>query len=56
MCIALYFGYEKSPSFCLSKDVVMKTFSELIAELRAEYREYTRIIESGKEIQADVHS
>jgi hypothetical protein len=50
------FGYEKSPSFCVSKDVVMKTFSELIAELRAEYREYTRIIESGKEIEADVDS
>lgn len=48
------FGYEKSPTFCLSKDVVMKTFSELIAELRAEYREYTRIIESGREIEAEV--
>jgi hypothetical protein len=48
------FGYEKSPSFCLSRDVVMKTFSELIAELRTEYREYTRIIESGKEIEEEM--
>lgn len=47
------FGYEKSPSFCLSRDVVMNTFSELIAELRAEYREYTRIIESGREVDLE---
>lgn len=44
------FGYEKSPSFCTSKDVNMKTFSELIAELRAEYQEYSKIIDSGREV------
>jgi|SRR6266850_94023 len=46
-------GYEKDSSFLLSHDATMKTFSELIAELRAEYREYTKIIESAKEIDPE---
>ena len=47
------FGYEKDQSFVLSNDVTMKTFSELTAELRTEYREYSKIIESGKEVELD---
>jgi hypothetical protein len=46
------FGYEKDQSFLLSKDADMKTFSELIAELRTEYWEYTRIIESAREVES----
>jgi hypothetical protein len=44
------FGYDKDQSFSHSKDVDMRTFSELIAELRAAYREYLKIIETGKEV------
>lgn len=44
------YGYEKSPTFTKSKDVVIKTFSEIIAELREEYAEYSRVLETGKEI------
>jgi hypothetical protein len=47
------FGYEKDHSFLLSKDAQMKTFSELIAELRAEYREYRKIIDNAKEVESD---
>lgn len=43
------YGYEKAPTFTLSKDVEIKTFSELIAGLRDEYAEYQRILEAGKE-------
>ena len=46
------FGYEKDQTFVLSNDATIKTFSELVAELRAEYREYTRIIDGGKEVDA----
>ena len=46
------FGYEKDQSFMLSKDAEIKTFSELIAELRAEYSEYTKIIEDAREVEA----
>jgi hypothetical protein len=45
------FGYEKDSSFLLSKDAELKTFSELISELRTEYREYSKIIESSKEAE-----
>lgn len=51
--ICFLFGYEKDDSFVLSRDVTMKTFSELIGELRTEYREYSRIIESGKEVEPE---
>lgn len=44
------YGYEKSPTFTKSKDVVIKTFSEIIAELREEYAEYSKVLETGKEI------
>ena len=44
-------GYEKSPTFVLSKDVDIKTFTELISELRDEYREYAKVLEIGKEEQ-----
>jgi hypothetical protein len=46
------FGYDKDHSFLLSKDADLKTFSELIAELRAEYREYTKIIEAAREVES----
>ena len=47
------FGDNKHDSFSLSKDAEIKTFSELIAELRAEYREYLKIIETGREVDTD---
>ena len=43
------FGYEKSPTFTMSKDVEIKTFSELISRLKVEYAEYQRVIEVGSE-------
>lgn len=43
------FGYEKASTFTLSKDVDIKTFSELISELRDEYSEYSKVLEKGKE-------
>lgn len=46
------FGYEKDQSFMQSRDTEMKTFSELVAELRTEYREYTRIIEGAREVES----
>lgn len=45
------FGYEKSDTFFSSKDAVIKTFSELVAELRDEYREYQKVLELGKEVE-----
>jgi hypothetical protein len=47
------YGYEKDQTFVISKDATLKTFSELIAELRTEYREYSKIIESGKEVELE---
>ena len=46
------YGYEKSQKFVSSKDVIIKTFSEIIAELREEYTEYFKILESGREIDS----
>jgi len=45
------FGYEKGSDFVISKDAELKTFSESIAELRAEYREYAKIIEDAREVE-----
>jgi hypothetical protein len=45
------YGYEKDTTFLLSKDAEIKTFSELVSELRSEYQEYQRIIEEGKEVE-----
>src|SRR3989344_3200727 len=47
------FGYEKDTSFTLSRDATIKTFSELAAELRDEYREYQKILDMGKEYQEE---
>lgn len=44
------YGYEKSPTFTKSRDVIIKTFSELIGELRDEYAEYSKVLEIGQEI------
>lgn len=47
------FGYDKSASFIASKDVALKTFSELTAELRSEYSEYLKIVNDARdEIEA----
>ncbi len=43
------YGYEKSPTFTKSRDVIIKTFSELIGELREEYAEYSKVLETGQE-------
>ena len=47
------FGYEKDHTFTLSKDVIIKTFSELISELRYEYKEYQKILDVGKDVEVD---
>ncbi|MCX6731748.1 MAG: hypothetical protein NTX55_02045 [Candidatus Parcubacteria bacterium] len=44
------YGYEKDMTFILSNDATIKTFSELISELRNEYREYQEVLEVGSEI------
>jgi hypothetical protein len=46
------FGYEKAPDFVQSKDVDLRTFSEFIAELKAEYREYAKIIDGAREVNS----
>jgi len=46
------FGYDKDATFFRSKDVEIKTFSELIAELRAEYREYAKVIDDARQVEA----
>lgn len=44
------FGYERHPSHRLaSKDVTIKTFSELIEGLKDEYREYLKVLEETRE-------
>jgi hypothetical protein len=47
------YGYEKDMTFTLSNDATIKTFSELISELRDEYREYQKVLEIGSEISFD---
>jgi len=44
------YGYEKDVTFTLSNDAVIKTFSELISELRDEYKEYQKVLEAGSEV------
>lgn len=48
------YGYEKANTFMESNDVIIKTFSEIISELRQEYKEYQNILESGKEIEEEI--
>lgn len=48
------FGYEKDNTFLLSRDATIKTFSELIADLRAEYQEYQRVLDEGKEFTGEL--
>jgi len=38
----------------MSNDAVIKTFSELIADLRAQYQEYQKVLEGGREIEEDL--
>jgi hypothetical protein len=42
------FGYTKASTFTASRDVTMKTFSELINELRDEYSEYASVLENQR--------
>lgn len=44
------YGYEKDTTFTLSNDATIKTFSELISELRDEYKEYQKVLEIGTEV------
>lgn len=46
------FGHEKDSTFTLSNDATIKTFSELIAELRDEYGEYWKVLEAGNEVDS----
>jgi hypothetical protein len=41
-------GYEKDATFTPSRDATMKTFSELINELRDEYREFAAVLEAQR--------
>lgn len=47
------YGYEKDYTFVKSNDVEIKTFSELITELRTEYNEYQKVLEIGKEYEQE---
>ncbi len=47
-------GYEKAKTFSLSKDVKIKTFSELVSELKEEYQEYQRALDEGRTLDEDV--
>ncbi len=47
------FGYEKDHTFTSSKDAVIKTFSELVSELRHEYKEYQKVLDTGSEVELD---
>ena len=42
------YGYEKDSTFFMSNDAELKTFSELIADLRAQYQEYQKVLEEGR--------
>ena len=48
------YGYEKDNTFLESNDATIKTFSELISELRQEYKEYQSILEAGKDVEEDI--
>lgn len=41
------FGYAKSKGFSGSRDVTLRTYSELVSELEDEYREYLRVLEDS---------
>ncbi len=43
------FGYEEASTLTSSNDVVIRTFSELVANLRDEYEEYLKVLEIGKD-------
>lgn len=47
------FGYEKDNNFVKSKDVEIKTFSEIISEKKQEYQEYQNVLELGKEVDTE---
>ena len=48
------YGYEKDMTFSMSNDAEIKTFSELISDLRAQYQEYQKVLEEGKEIDEEI--
>lgn len=48
------YGYEKDTTFSMSNDAEIKTFSELISDLRAQYQEYQKVLEEGKEIDEEI--
>jgi len=43
------FGYEKSGTFFESSDVQIRTFGELITQLRDEYHEYAEVLRERRE-------
>ncbi len=43
------YGYEKDHTFTKSNDVVLKTFSEIIAELRSEFNEYEKLLNESQQ-------
>ena len=42
------FGYEKDTTFTPSRDATMKTFSELVNDLRDEYQEFAAVLEAQR--------
>lgn len=48
------YGYEKDATFSMSRDAEIKTFSELISDLRAQYQEYQKVLEEGRAIEEDL--
>ncbi len=48
------YGYEKDMTFSMSNDAEIKTFSELISDLRAQYQEYQKVLEEGREIDEEI--
>ena len=48
------YGYEKDMTFSMSNDAEIKTFSEFISDLRAQYQEYQKVLEEGKEIDEEI--
>src|SRR3989344_2685593 len=48
------YGYEKDTTFSMSNDAEIKTFSELISDLRAQYQEYQKVLEEGREIDEEI--
>lgn len=50
------FGYEKDNTFTSSKDAEIRTFAELVSELRHEYKVYQDVLEVGQDLDFEFKS